>query len=182
MVAWRLIDPVLARSFPPIADEGARVLVLGSMPGVASLEARQYYAHPRNAFWPIMGELFGAGPGLTYEERCERLRSAGVAVWDVLQTCRREGSLDAAIDRRSERPNALRRFLRDHPRVAWVLFNGQKAETAFRRHVLPGLPESLVERLTLVRLPSTSPAHAGRSFGEKLAAWRASLTSAVAND
>ena len=164
------------RSFPPIADENARLLILGSMPGVASLVAGEYYAHPRNAFWPIMGELFGAARCLAYEERCDRLRAAGVAVWDVLRECRREGSLDTAIESDSEDPNNFRIFLNRCPRIERVFFNGQKAEGAWRRHVEPTLDEALVKRLALVRLPSTSPAHAGRSFEEKLEIWNARLS------
>lgn len=159
-------------SFPPIARADARVLILGSMPGVASLEARRYYAHPRNAFWPIMGELFGAGPGLPYPQRCERLLTAGVAVWDVLRQCRRAGSLDAAIDPASEVANDLAGLLARCSQIARIAFNGQKAETAFRRYVLPTLGNATAGGLSLVRLPSTSPAHASRSFEEKLSAWR----------
>ncbi len=165
----------LARSFPPIADPRARVLILGSMPGVASLTAGQYYAHPRNAFWPIMGQLYGAGPELPYAERCERLLEAGVAVWDVLQECRRRGSLDTAIERDTERPNDFARLLARCPRVERITFNGAKAEVAFRRHVLAKLAGERAERLSFVRLPSTSPAHAGRTFAEKLAEWRRAL-------
>jgi hypoxanthine-DNA glycosylase len=168
---------MLARSFPPIADERARVLVLGSMPGVASLGAGEYYAHPRNAFWPIMGELFGAGPELPYAARRERLMAAGVAVWDVLKSCRRLGSLDTAIERESEEANDFAKLFASHPAVRLVAFNGQKAESAFRRHVLPVLDDATRERLTFVRLPSTSPAHAGRSLAVKLEAWRAGLES-----
>lgn len=160
------------RSFPPIAAPDARRLILGSMPGVASLAAGEYYAHPRNAFWPILAELCGFDVGLSYDRRCERLRAAGVAVWDVLQSCRREGSLDMAIESDSEQPNDFRSFFADHPNVELVLFNGQKAETAFRRHVEGELSGPMVARLTLARLPSTSPAHAGRSLEEKLGAWR----------
>lgn len=169
---------MLARSFPPIADAAARVLILGSMPGVASLEAGQYYAHPRNAFWPIMGELFGADPELPYGERCDRLRRAGVAVWDVLKSCRREGSLDAAIEASSERPNDFAGFFANHPELWLVAFNGQKAEAAFRKHVLPKLGDVVASRLAFARLPSTSPAHAGRSYDEKLAQWRLDLATA----
>ncbi|QDT70500.1 Uracil DNA glycosylase superfamily protein [Planctomycetes bacterium MalM25] len=165
----------LARSFPPIAAPSARRLILGSMPGVASLEAGRYYAHPRNAFWPILAELCGFDAGLPYDERCERLRAAGFAVWDVLQSCRREGSLDTAIVRETERPNDFRAFFADHAAIERVAFNGQKAETAFRRHTLGELPDDILARLTLVRLPSTSPAHAGRTLEQKLGAWRDAL-------
>ena len=161
----------LSRGFPPIAAADARVLVLGSMPSVASLAKRQYYGHPRNAFWPIMGRLFGAGPELPYRQRTRILREHGIAVWDVLRECCREGSLDTSIDRDSETPNDFVTFFADHPQIAAIFFNGQKAESAFRRHVLPLLKTS-GHNVHYVRLPSTSPAHAGRSFTEKLAAWR----------
>lgn len=160
-----------AESFPPIAAPDARLLVLGSMPGVASLEAQRYYAHPRNAFWPITGELFGFDPGLPYDERCKRLRAAGVAVWDVLQSCQREGSLDSAIQRDTEVPNDFAAFFAGHPSIELVAFNGQKAESVFRKRVR--LAGQLESRLRFVRLPSTSPAHAGRSVAVKLDAWRA---------
>lgn len=166
---------MLARSFPPIAAPDARVLILGSMPGVASLEAQRYYAHPRNAFWRIVGELYGFEPSLPYEARCERLRAAGVAVWDVLKSCRREGSLDSAIERDSEEANDFAGFLANHRQVGLIAFNGRKAETAFRRHVVPALDGPTRERLGLVLLPSTSPAHAGVAYEEKLAAWRGAL-------
>lgn len=166
---------MFAHSFPPIAAPDARVLILGSMPGVASLEAQRYYAHPRNAFWPIVGELFGFDPGLPYDERCQQLREAGVAVWDVLRACCREGSLDAAIEKGSEEPNDFVGFFAEHPKIRLVAFNGQKAETVFRRLVVPMLDALTVNRQAFVLLPSTSPAHAGRSFNEKLADWQAAI-------
>jgi double-stranded uracil-DNA glycosylase len=162
----------LLTGFPPIAALDARVLVLGSMPSVASLAREQYYGHPQNAFWPIMGRLFGAGPGLPYAERKAVLMAAGVAVWDVLEACRREGSLDTAIARDSEQANNFAVFFRKHPRIGTVFFNGTKAETTFRRHVLGELAE-LNRDFHFERLPSTSPAHAGRSLEEKLTAWQA---------
>lgn len=168
-----------ARSFPPIAAPDARVLILGSMPGVASLEAQRYYAHPRNAFWPIVAQLYGFDARLPYEQRCELLRGAQVAVWDVLRACRREGSLDAAIEKDSEEPNDFGEFLAGHQAIRLIGFNGQKAETAFRRLVVPMMDRAKIDQLTLVRLPSTSPAHAGRSFEEKLADWRAGLTEPI---
>jgi hypoxanthine-DNA glycosylase len=159
-------------SFPPIAAPDARVLILGSMPSLASLAKRQYYGHPQNAFWPIMGRLFGAGSELPYKERRGLLRERGVAVWDVLRECHREGSLDADIVVESEAPNDFVTFFRGHPHIETIFFNGQRSEAMFRRHALPTLAE-LGRDFRYVRLPSTSPAHAGRSFKQKLAAWRA---------
>jgi len=158
--------------FPPIATAGARVLVLGSMPSVASLAKGEYYGHPRNAFWPIMGRLFGAGPDLPYDVRKRVLCGQGIAVWDVLQECRRAGSLDTAICADSEVPNDFAAFFRAQRGIRVVFFNGQKAELAFQRHVLR-IVADLGRELRYVRLPSTSPAHAGRSFEQKLALWRA---------
>jgi len=158
--------------FPPIEDADATVLILGSMPGVESLKAGRYYAHPRNAFWPIMGDLLGAGPGLDYPRRVEVLRSAGIALWDVLASCRRKGSLDSAIAGDSVAVNDFPAFFAAHPGIARVYFNGAMAEQCYRRHVR--LPPDL-RPLTLRRLPSTSPAHAALSYRQKLEAWRAVL-------
>lgn len=163
--------PVI-RSFAPVADTAARVLILGSMPGIESLRAAQYYAHPRNAYWRIMGDLVGASPALPYASRTRRLRQAGIALWDVLAACVREGSLDAAIDEGSIIANDLVTFLAQHPGITHVYFNGATAERCFRRHVQPALETDV---LKLQRLPSTSPAHAARSYAEKLRAWRAIL-------
>ncbi len=140
------------------------------MPGAASLNARQYYAHSRNQFWRIMGELFGAGPELGYAARVRRLISQKVAVWDVLKHCERAGSLDSSIVRASEVANDFTGFFRRHRRIRAVYFNGAKAEHAFRRHVLP-LLDPASAALKFERLPSTSPAHAGRSFQHKLREW-----------
>jgi len=159
----------LAQSFPPVADSSARVLILGSMPGAASLTAQQYYAHPRNAFWRIMGDLIGAGPDLPYAQRLEKLKAAGIALWDVIAECHRPGSLDSAIVGASVMANDFSAFLAVHRSIDRVFFNGGAAETNFRRHVLPQL-ENL--GLSYGRLPSTSPAHAARAYAEKLAAWR----------
>jgi hypoxanthine-DNA glycosylase len=159
----------LLQCFPPVAAAGARLLILGSMPGRASLDAQQYYAHKQNAFWRIMGELVGAGPQLPYAERLQRLAAAGIALWDVIAACEREGSLDSDIVGQSIRANDFAGFLAAHPGIRHIYFNGGAAETAFRRHVLPGL----VKPPALCRLPSTSPAHAARNYAEKLNAWSA---------
>lgn len=161
-------------SFPPVADAGARVLILGSMPGKASLQAARYYAHERNAFWSIMGELIGAGPQLDYPQRLAKLQAAGFALWDVIAACERASSLDADIVTASVRPNDFSAFFAVHRSIERVFFNGAAAETSFRRLVLPQLLPGLDRRsLSFVRLPSTSPAHAARSYAEKLAAWSA---------
>lgn len=164
-----------ARSFPPVFRSDARVLILGSMPGAESLRRREYYAHPRNAFWPIMGVLFDAGPDLPYRRRLARLRAARVAVWDVLARCRRTGSLDAAIAPESARPNDIPALLRRAPRLRRVCFNGGAAERWFRRCFGKRLDRPPFAGLVFQRLPSTSPAHAGRSPAKKRELWRAAL-------
>lgn len=150
------------------------VLVLGSMPGAASLAAGQYYAHPRNRFWPFMGVLTGATPALPYLQRTTRLTAAGIALWDVIACCRREGSLDSAI--RESDPNDFPAFLAAHPTIDTLLFNGAMAESSFIRRVEPALAETgLLEKLRRRRLPSTSPANAAKAETVKLEAWRAAL-------
>lgn len=146
------------------------MLVLGSMPGEASLAAAEYYAHPRNAFWPIMGALFGAGPELPYPVRLQGLTTAGVALWDVIGTCVRAGSLDSAIDPASIESNDFAGLFAACPHIRHVFFNGAAAEAAFRRHVRGQIA---LPALHFTRLPSTSPAHAARNFDAKLAAWQA---------
>ena len=158
------------KSFAPIENADAKILILGSMPGEASLKAGQYYAHPRNLFWRIMGELVGANPDLPYSQRTEALKSARIALWDVLRSCRRKGSLDSAIDGGSLVPNDFAAFFLLHPQITRIFFNGAKAEECYRRHVLPGIGTDSIECL---RLPSTSPANASTSFERKLEAWRA---------
>lgn len=159
-----------ASGFPPIATSGARVLVLGTMPGVASLRAQRYYAHPRNAFWPIMQALFDIDAGADYGERCARLCACGVAVWDVLAHCERPGSLDADIRANSVVANDFASFFGEHPALRAICFNGATAQALFRRHVAAAI--ELPETTSCVRLPSTSPAHAGVHVADKLRAWR----------
>jgi double-stranded uracil-DNA glycosylase len=168
----RASESPLVCSYPPIAALDARVLILGSVPSIASLAKGQYYGHPQNAFWPIMGRLFGAGRELPYEDRKRILCSRGVAVWDVLRQCYREGSLDSDIQVESEMPNDFREFFRSHLHIRAIFFNGQRPEAMFRRHISSMLVQ-LDREFHYTRLPSTSPAHAGRSFAQKLAAWRA---------
>lgn len=160
------------RSFPPVENPGATILVLGSMPGRESLRAGQYYAHPHNAFWTIMGELVGAAPALPYDARILKLKSAGIALWDVLASCSRHTSLDADIDPGSIRINDFVSFFRKHPAITRVYFNGAMAEKFFLKHARPLLEPRLMD---CRRLPSTSPAHASLRYQQKLQAWNAIL-------
>lgn len=160
-----------SQGFPPIARRDARVLVLGSLPGQESLRRRQYYAQPRNAFWPIMGALCGAGPQLPYRTRARRLAASGIALWDVCRAAYRAGSLDASIVAGSVVVNDFGAFLARHPGIRLVCFNGRTAAALYRRHVLPGLAPRL-RALATLDLPSTSPAHAALSLPAKLERWR----------
>ena len=161
-------DQTLAIGLPPILPRRVRVLILGSLPGAESLRRQQYYAHPANAFWFVMGHLCGFDAHAPYRQRVSALKRAGVAVWDVLAQAHRRGSADSAIDTHTERPNPIGPLLA-HPTP--IGFNGTKALTAFRRHILPTLTPQIQEGLTLLSLPSTSPAHATLSKEAKLHAW-----------
>jgi len=156
--------------FPPVVGNQTRVLILGSMPGVASLAAQQYYALRRNAFWPIMEKLFGAGFSLAYQDRLDLLTKNRIALWDVLGSCVRPGSLDASIDTRSAAANDFGQLFTDFPSIDQVFFNGRKAAEMYRRCVLPVLNSSAAA-ISVDTLPSTSPAHASLSFDDKLVAW-----------
>jgi hypoxanthine-DNA glycosylase len=168
----RNLSPVYPSSpiscFPPIADRHARLLILGSMPGKESLRAQQYYAHPRNAFWKIMGDLFGATPELAYKARVTLLKERGIAVWDVLASCTRSSSLDADIDLTSLVVNDFAAFYRIHRHITQIFFNGAMAEKFYAKHVSFAAHPKLHFR----RLPSTSPAHAGMPYAQKLQYWR----------
>ena len=170
---WRKVLSSVT-SFPLLSRADAKVLVLGSMPGIASLDAGQYYAHPRNAFWPIMDSLLAPGTATipAYEERTARLLDGGIALWDVLRSCRRPGSLDSSIERGTEIANDFATFFKQHGEVGLVIFNGAKAEQLFARYA-----GSLPNGTRSVRMPSTSPAHASLSLEEKLAIWRTCLCS-----
>lgn len=159
---------MLLEGLPPIVDDGARILILGNMPSVMSLAAQQYYGNPRNGFWRIIGDVFGFDPASAYQDRAAALRECGVAVWDVLRLCRRQGSLDSAIEPGSMVANDFESFFDAHPAVDRVFFNGAAAEKNFIR--LAGIDGPLRYR----RLPSTSPAQTMR-FEDKLRAWREAL-------
>ena len=180
MAEWRMAMASRRSSriagFDPVATPAAQVLILGSMPGEASLRAGEYYAHPRNAFWKLMGELLDVPATATYEARTAALQDARIALWDVLQSCRRQGSLDSEIEPASIRVNDFSAFFTRHSDIRLVCFNGAAAERWYGSQVLvnadPGHGHAGRRH---VRLPSTSPAHAGLPYAAKLQAWRAAL-------
>lgn len=162
-------DPgALAHGFVPVARPDARVLILGSLPSQRSIVEQQYYGHPQNAFWRIMGELVGATGN--YAERCATLVDHRIALWDVLKASVRPGSMDADIDLDSAQVNDFESFFYAHPDICRICFNGQKAAKMFERFAGP-----LAATRELIALPSTSPAFASMRFEEKLARWRAAL-------
>ena len=163
-----------ATGFPPVEPRRARVLILGTLPGAESIRRGEYYAHPRNAFWTIMGALFGAGRELSFAQRRRKLAACGVMLWDVLHMARRPGSLDSDIHPRHRVANDIPALLARHPELERIVFNGGAAERLFRRHVAKRCGP-LLNGIQLVQLPSTSPAHATRRVSEKLAAWRDGL-------
>ena len=158
--------------FAPVARSDARVLILGSMPGAASLKANEYYAHPRNAFWKIIAEITGVDAHAPYAQRVDALKVSGIALWDVLQSCHRRGSLDADIETDTLKVNDFASFFCNHRRIKTVCFNSATAERYYTRYVLPKLAAGSMK---MVRLPSTSPAHAALSFEQKRESWRAAL-------
>ena len=153
------------RSFPPIVDERARVLVLGTLPGEESLRRQEYYAHPRNLFWPILFALFDAAPAVDYAAKLAFAMAQRVALWDVCMAGERNASADATI--RCEIPNAIDRLLDGHPLIRIVTFNGTGARRLYDRH-FPRRPG-----LAYLAMPSTSPAHARLDFAAKLTQWSA---------
>ena len=154
-----------SEGFGPVSGPDARILILGSLPGAESLRRHEYYAHPRNAFWPIMGQLFGAAPDRPYQFRLHRLMSNRVALWDVCASAQRVGSSDSALA--FVAANDFDAFLAEHLGIQLICFNGSKAGELFRRRVLPYLPQRLAE-IPRVVLPSTSPVRAAMTFEEKL--------------
>jgi hypoxanthine-DNA glycosylase len=152
-------------AFPPILPKRAHTLILGSMPGEKSLKLNQYYAHPQNQFWRLMGDIFGALPSLPYEVRIKILKHKGIAVWDVLKRCSRSGSMDANI--KDPVVNEFEEFYQDNPSITLVIFDSVTAENFYKRLVLPTLTNELIYR----RVPSPSPAHARINYEAKRILW-----------
>ena len=157
---------MILHGLAPVIDPRARVLILGSFPSAASLAAQQYYAHPQNQFWRILGAVIGQPlQELDYAARIAAVQAADIAIWDVFASCERAGSLDSAI--REAVPNPLAEFQESAPALRRICFNGRMAARRIREVEAMGFAATV--------LPSTSPAHAGMTFEEKLARWRAAL-------
>ncbi len=146
-------------------------MILGSLPSVASVGQQQYYAHPQNAFWRIIEALFTQGQTLNYAQRIALLKQHRIALWDVIASAKREGSLDSAIEAASVVPNDIVGLLNIFPSIHGIYLNGASATTLFKRHIAKQLPR----RIHIVTLPSTSPANARMRFEEKLAQWHVIL-------
>lgn len=168
--AARVAPSPALHSLPAVVPRQPRLLVLGSMPGTASLQAQRYYAHPRNLFWPMVERYLGIPTSLSYDERLADLKRQGVALWDVLERCERKGSLDGAISRASEVPNAIPALLAQHPELGAIALNGQRAADSFRRH-LEDECRRIRPALHIHRLPSTSPANQSIPLAQREQAW-----------
>ena len=160
----------VTEGFPPLLGPGARVLVLGSLPSQKSLQKNQYYGHPQNVFWRVMAELFGASVDLAYADRVAILIQNGIAVWDVLASSVRPGSMDSDIDQKTATANDFATLLRENTGIRLVCFNGQAAAKLFDRLVDEQTRQSF-SAVDFVTMPSTSPAYAAMSFAEKLERW-----------
>lgn len=163
---------MVVTSFEPLLPPGARVLIVGSMPGAASLRAGRYYAHPRNAFWSLVGMWTGVSAQADYAERVDGLSRVGIALWDVLAACRREGSLDQSILPEGREMHDFRRVWRACPDLAGIAANGGLAYRLARQH----LPTTARKLPPLIQLPSSSPAHARLGLEDKQRIWRERLS------
>ena len=150
-------------SFPPILNQNSKILILGSIPGIKSLEMQQYYAHPQNKFWKIICEIFSEEFTSDYSERIKILEKHHIALWDVIDNCERKGSLDSEI--RNEEANKIGELILNYPNIKVIFCNGQKSY----KNLLRILSNDF--HLPIIALPSTSPAHASLKYEEKLVSW-----------
>ena len=158
------------QSFLPNIDEKSEILILGSMPGMKSLKEQQYYAHPQNRFWKLM-ELFCNVENLQdfdYQEKLQTLLKNKIALWDVIQVCNREGSLDSNIQ--NEIPNNIPKLLKNFPNIKYICLNGNKAYSAFKKHF-----SELLKQYKCYKLPSTSPANARYKLDDLYQEWQQAL-------
>lgn len=160
---------MILKGLDPIAGEAPKYLFLGSMPSVASLDKRQYYGHPRNAFWSILAKLNGFELHEDYALNVAEVKIRGIAIWDVIGECERPGSLDSAIVKGSERINGIPQFLEMHSEICRIGLNGGTAAKLFKRYCLPEID---IDRYQLFYLPSTSPANARMNFADKCREWQ----------
>lgn len=163
---------MLSTCLPPLARSDARILILGSLPGNMSLQLGQYYAKPQNAFWRIMAATLHFSPDLPYSDRVAELQNHKIAAWEVCASAFRPGSLDSNISQVVV--NDFESFFKAHPAIRLTCFNGKTAEKLYLRRVLPTLSKPFSD-IPILGLPSTSPAHAGMTFAQKLAHWKPAL-------
>ena len=154
------------KSFKPSVDKNSKILILGSMPGVKSLEEQQYYAHPQNRFWKVMGVICNEPnlPEFNYEIKLKTLLKNNIALWDTIKSCKRDGSLDSNIQ--NETPNNIRNLLSEYPNIQVICLNGNKSYSAFKKY----FPD-LLEKYTCYKMPSTSPANARYNLNRLTKAW-----------
>ena len=169
----------IIHSFEPIVGSHAKILILGSMPGEASLSANQYYAHRRNAFWPIIAQLLQINPAAAYQDKIAALKSSPLALWAALKSCTRHGRPDSMIEADTQAINDFQSFFSVHQQIKHVFFNGGKAEACFKRYVL-SVDE--LKFLSVSRLPSTSPANARLSLEDKLRIWHEMINSVLGSE
>lgn len=160
----------------PLIGKHPKVLLLGSMPSVASLTEQQYYAHPRNAFWPLLARALNFELHECYAKNIAEVTRQGFAIWDVIGECKRKGSLDSAIVKGSERINLIPKLIAKHRGIRTIGLNGGLASTLFKRHCLPLLDAKVLD---IHYLPSTSPANARMRFAQKCAAWQPVINAAM---
>lgn len=161
---------MIIHGFPPVSKKDARLLILGSMPGGESLRRKEYYAHPMNTFWMIMGKILDVSEKTSYEERLEILKQRKIALWDVVKSCERNGSGDSEI--KKVRCNDFRKFFRNHSCLSAIFFNGQMAHKLFMKHA----SALLKPEIRVIVLPSTSPANASISIKQKTAKWNKEIS------
>lgn len=164
---------MLCTCLQPAVREGARTLILGSMPGIASLSAREYYAYPMNRFWRMMATLLGEPFPTDYPDRIAMVQRHGIAIWDAIARCEREGSLDSAI--KNEEGADISALLEAYPTIKTICCNGKKAYAAFKKYNRPLLAR---EDLAIHAMPSTSAANARYTMEKLLAAWQVAITPA----
>ena len=154
------------KSFKPSIDNNSKILILGSMPGIKSLEEQQYYAHPQNRFWKVMGALCSENnlAEFDYDTKLKILLNNNIALWDTIKSCKRKGSLDSDI--KNEQPNNIRKLLKNYPSIKIICLNGNKSYSAFEKY----FPD-LIEKYSTYKMPSTSPANAKYSLNKLIEEW-----------